>query len=582
MRWPFGRKAEGNSLQMVITGFFMGGMALLLLFVSVSLVTRLSHILEENAMNRTRQTVDQGNASLGVYVSGMLETMDYLGNLVSVSSDVTVPELKEDMAFLQKSRKDVAAMALFSPEGELLSGTAGKLAKPAAEVKAYSWFQKPRQSGTTAVFFSSPYVQNIFAGQYAWIITLSRAVEYRRDGVRETGVLMADFAFSAITSLCENISLGESGYVYLVDTKTEIVYHPQQQLIYAGLKTENLDAVREQVFGRCRDTLDGRERLLTITTVDYTRWRMVGVAYLDEILSIQPELFRVTIAILIAGALLAMVIAILSAVHVSTPISQLEKIMAKVEAGNMEVCIQEQGFAEIRSLSRTFNHMLSRIRRLMEQIVHEQEIKRLHELNALQAQINPHFLYNTLDSIVWMEERGRSREAIVMVTALARLFRISISKGRNIITVGEELEHVRNYLIIQKMRFKNKFDYVIDAQEETLDLRTIKLIVQPIVENAIQHGLEEYSVEEGLVAISAYMEGDTLVFKVKDNGAGMSPQQVAGILNATPGGSGIGVKNVHERIQLTFGREYGLIINSVQDEGTEVLIRLPGRREGME
>ena len=582
MRGFFRRKSEGNSLQMVITAFFMGGMILLLLFVSVSIVTRLSRILEENAMSRTRQTVDQGNASLGVYVSGMLETMDYLGSLVAVSPDATLPELKEDMAFLKKSRKDVAAMALFSPNGELINGTAGSLSKPASEVTAYGWFQKAQKSGTTTVFFSSPYVQNIFAGQYAWIITLSRAVEYRRDGQREVGVLMADFAFSAISSLCENISLGESGYVYLVDTQTQIVYHPQQQLIYAGLKTENLSAVREQVFGRCRDVLDGRERLLTITTVDYTRWRMVGVAYLDEILSIQPELFRVMTAILIAGALLAVVAAVLSAVHVATPIFQLEKVMAKVEAGNLDVSIQEQGFSEIRSLSRTFDHMLSRIRRLMDQIVHEQETKRLHELNALQAQINPHFLYNTLDSIVWMEERGRSREAIVMVTALARLFRISISKGRNIITVREELEHVRNYLIIQKMRFKNKFDYTITAQEETLDLRTIKLIVQPIVENAIQHGLEEYSVEEGLVEIDAYLKGDALIFRVRDNGAGMAPQQVENILTAPAGRSGIGVKNVHERIQLTFGKEYGLTITSVQDEGTEVLIRLPKHQEGME
>lgn len=582
MRWRSRAKAEGNSLQMVVTAFFIVGMILLMLFVSVSLGTRLSHLLEENAMSRTRQTVDQGNASLGVYVSGMLETMDYLGSLVAMSPDVSDGVLKNDMAFLQKSRKDVAAMALFSPEGELLTGTAGELAKPAWEVMGYSWFQKPKQSGTKTVFFSSPYVQNIFAGQYAWIITLSRTVEYKRNGQRETGVLMADFAFSAISGLCENISLGESGYVYLVDTETEIVYHPQQQLIYAGLKTENLAAVREQVFGRCRDTLEGRERLLTITTVDYTRWRMVGVAYLDEILSIQPELIRVTITILIAGALLAVVIAILSAVHVSTPIIQLEKIMARVEAGTMDVCIHEQGFAEIRSLSRTFNHMLSRIRKLMEQIVHEQETKRLHELNALQAQINPHFLYNTLDSIVWMQERGKSQEAIVMVTALARLFRISISKGRNIITVREELEHVRNYLIIQKMRFKNKFDYTITAQEETLDLRTIKLIVQPIVENAIAHGLEEYSVDKGLVEISAYLQDDMLIFRVKDNGAGMAPKQVENILTTPAGRSGIGVKNVHERIQLTFGKEYGLVISSALDEGTQVLLRLPGRQEEME
>ena len=425
------------------------------------------------------------------------------------------------------------------------------------------------------MYFSAPYVQNIFAGQYAWIITLSRAVEYKRDGRRETGVLMADFAFSAITSLCENMSLGQSGYVYLVDTEAELVYHPQQQLIYAGLKQENLSAVKAQIFGRCRDVFEGRERLLTITTVNYTRWRMVGVAYLDEILAIQPEMFRILTAILIAGILLAVVVAILSAAKVSRPILQLEEVMANVEAGNLEVCIREEGFAEIRSLSRTFNHMLSRIRRLMDQIVHEQETKRLHELNALQAQINPHFLYNTLDSIVWMEERGRSREAIVMVTALARLFRISISKGRNIISVREELEHVRNYLIIQKMRFTNKFDYVINAAEETLDLRTIKLIVQPIVENAIQHGLEGYSVDEGLVEISAYLEGEALVFCVKDNGAGMSPQQLENILTAPAGHSGIGVKNVHERIQLTFGKEYGITISSVLDEGTQVLIRLP-------
>lgn len=573
---------EGNSLQMVITVFFMGGMFLLLLFVSLGLTTRLSHLLEENAMERTRQTVEQGNASLGAYVDGMLETMDFLGNIAAGAQEVTEDALAQDMAFLQRSRKDVVAMAVLSPEGELLSGTAGDLAKAPWEVKLNDWFQKPLKSGTATVYFSSPYVQNIFAGQYAWIITLSRAVEYRRNGQRETGILMADFSFTAITSLCENISLGESGYVYLVDTDTELVYHPQQQLIYAGLKEENLSAVKDQVFGRCRDVFGGRERLLTITTVDYTRWRMVGVAYLDEILSIQPELYRVVGAILVAGALLAFVVAILSAVHVSRPILQLEKVMQKVEAGNLDVSIEEQGFAEIRALSRTFNHMLTRIRRLMDQIVYEQETKRLHELNALQAQINPHFLYNTLDSIVWMEERGRSQEAIVMVTALARLFRISISKGRSIISVREELEHVRNYLIIQKMRFKNKFDYVITPAEETLDLRTIKLIVQPIVENAIQHGLEEYSVDGGLVEIDTYVEGETLVFRVRDNGAGMAPEQLENILTAPAGRSGIGVKNVHERISLTFGKEYGLTLKSVQDEGTEVLIRLPVKREVQE
>ena len=568
-----------TSLQMVITIYFMVGMLFLLLIVSTGVVTRVSTLLEENSMERTRQTVNQGNASLSVYVNDMLETMDFFSSLVSQAGDVTAAGLKEDMIFLQSSRKDVATMAVFSPTGEMLVGTAGEQSMPAEDIRNFSWFEKPFNATTSVVFFSSPYVQNSFAGQYAWVMTLSRTVVYTRDGQKETGVLMADYYFTAITSLCENISLGKSGYVYLVDTETEIVYHPQQQLIYAGLKEENLSAVRDLVFGTCRDVFEGRERLLIVTTVDFTRWRMVGVAYLDEIMTIVPELLRITLSILVAGLFLSMAVAILSGSYVSKPLRSLEQAMAKVEAGNLNITINEQGFAEIHSLSRAFKHMLARIRLLMEQIVHEQEIKRLHELNALQAQINPHFLYNTLDSIVWMEERGRSREAITMVTALARLFRISISKGMRTITVQEELEHVRNYLIIQNMRFQNKFEYTITAEAEVLSLRTLKLIVQPIVENAIQHGLEEYMVERGSVVISAYIEDNALIYKIEDNGAGMPAEQVETILTAPAGKSGIGVRNVHERIQLTFGREYGITIHSVEDEGTQVYLRLPVIRE---
>ncbi len=570
-----------TSLQMVITIYFMVGMLFLLLIVSTGVVTRVSTLLEENSMERTRQTVNQGNASLSVYVNDMLDTMDFFAALVSQASDIGVPELKSDMVFLQSSRKDVATMAVFSPQGEMLAGTAGEQSMPDDDIRSFSWFQKPFKATTSVVFFSSPYVQNIFAGQYAWVITLSRTVEYTRDGSKETGVLMADYYFTAITSLCENISLGKSGYVYLVDTDTEIVYHPQQQLIYAGLKEENLSAVRNLVFGTCRDVFEDRERLLIVTTVDFTRWRMVGVAYLDEIMTIVPEMLRITLSILGAGVFLSMAVAILSGSYVSKPLRNLEQAMAKVEAGNLNITINEQGYAEIHSLSRAFRHMLERIRALMDQIVYEQETKRLHELNALQAQINPHFLYNTLDSIVWMEERGRSREAITMVTALARLFRISISKGMRTISVQEELEHVRNYLIIQNMRFQNKFAYTIMADEEVLPLKTLKLIVQPIVENAIQHGLEEYMVEKGSVSIQAYREGDMLVFKIEDNGAGMPAEQVETILTAPAGKSGIGVRNVHERIQLTFGKEYGITIFSVEDEGTQVYLRLPVIREDM-
>jgi two-component system sensor histidine kinase YesM len=177
-----------------------------------------------------------------------------------------------------------------------------------------------------------------------------------------------------------------------------------------------------------------------------------------------------------------------------------------------------------------------------------------------------------------MQERGQNQDAIQMVTALARLFRISISKGRSVITVAEELEHVRNYLIIQSIRFKNKFTYSITAQPEALYLRTVKLILQPLVENSIVHGLSHFMTDEGRLAIEARVEDGILVLSVRDNGLGMRPEEVEAVLARRPGG-GIGLANVNERIQLTFGSGYGLTLESEQDVGTLVVLRQPAVRE---
>ena len=220
---------------------------------------------------------------------------------------------------------------------------------------------------------------------------------------------------------------------------------------------------------------------------------------------------------------------------------------------------------------------------LAQEAAAEHEAKRKTELNALQAQINPHFLYNTLDIIVWMVENEQPTEAVRLVTALARFFRISLSGGRNVIPVRDELEHVRNYLVIQEMRYKNKFHYQIHAEDETLGLSTIKLMIQPIVENAICHGME-FMDETGLITIDAAIQDGDLVIAVKDNGLGMTEEQVARLLdpNAPPEaaprakkGSGVGLQNVQSRIRLYFGPGYGLTIESEPDLGTKVTFRLP-------
>ena len=237
------------------------------------------------------------------------------------------------------------------------------------------------------------------------------------------------------------------------------------------------------------------------------------------------------------------------------------------------------GSYELQHLGRSIGDMAKRIKKLMQDIVAEHESKRKSEFDTLQSQINPHFLYNTLDIIVWMIENEQKQEAVKVVTALARFFRISLSKGKSIITVHDELEHVRNYLTIQQMRFKNKFVYEIRAEEDTMGLACLKLMLQPLVENAIYHGME-FMDGDGLIEIQVKKEGKDLWIEVRDNGFGMTKEQVENLLSEKPHvssrrGSGIGVKNVNERIRLYFGEDYGLIIESEPDEGCLIRCHLP-------
>ena len=216
----------------------------------------------------------------------------------------------------------------------------------------------------------------------------------------------------------------------------------------------------------------------------------------------------------------------------------------------------------------------------MEQVRQEEITLRKTELKALQAQINPHFLYNTLDAIAWLCEEGRNKDAEDMVTSLAKLFRISISKGHELITIEKEIQHAQSYLRIETFRYKNQFTYTFDVDENCLGYLCNKITLQPIIENAIYHGLNRM-VDEGEITIRIREDGDDIILSVEDNGIGMTEEQCQEILRKEPGDrTGIGIKNVNDRIKIYFGEEYGLTITSELDEGTCVDIRMPKVEKG--
>ena len=266
--------------------------------------------------------------------------------------------------------------------------------------------------------------------------------------------------------------------------------------------------------------------------------------------------------------------------NITGPIRNLCTLTSRVAEGDFTAQTKDvESEDEIALLMDNFNDMTKEIGQLVEDMKRNHETLRLSETKLLQAQINPHFLYNTLDIIVWMIENEQKTEAVKVVTALARFFRISLSRGKSLITVKDELEHVRNYLMIQQMRFKNKFTYTIESDEEVLELASLKLMLQPLVENAIYHGME-YMDGDGEIFVRAWQEEKELYLEVRDNGLGMTEEQVESLFTdtahvASKRGSGIGVRNVNERIKLYFGAEYGLSIESEPDEGTAVKIHLP-------
>lgn len=565
-----------RSIQFIITVSFTVITVFAILIVGTTLYNRFNKAAEEDASLSTRQIIEQVNLNLDDYLTSMVQTSNLLNSTINKYPSLPNDKLEVQMNVIPDTKQDIVTLAVFSEDGELLMGSPNSKLKSNVVIDRQEWFHSAL-SLPGSLFFIPPHVQNLFEDKHDWVVSLSRCITFYRNGKGVRGVLLVDLNFKAIEQLCRRVSLGRRGYIYIVDSEGNIVYHPQQQLIYMGLKYENNDDILKHSYGTFMQEFGGDRRLVTVKTVNYTGWKIVGISYMDELVAAKRDIYNYVWFIVITGIIFIIAIFSVISAKISQPIKELEKSMKLVEEGNFDINIDVRGEDEVVELSRTFNIMVSRIRELMDQILVEQEAKRKSDLNALQAQINPHFLYNTLDSIVWMAENGKSQDVITMVTALARLFRISISKGKDIISVEQELEHARNYMIIQKIRYKNKFSFEINADKEAITHKTLKLILQPIIENSIYHGIE-YMVDEGLIKINVRTTEDKLIYEISDNGLGMKQEVLENILSfksKNTGGSGVGVKNVHERIQLSYGKEYGLAIESELEEGTTVTITIP-------
>lgn len=385
--------------------------------------------------------------------------------------------------------------------------------------------------------------------------------------------MVVDFDFSQVGDFFNRITIGERGYAYIADRNGEILFHPKQ-----GQFTEKDQANVQSVLFRGDGTYvtENEEHSIGYRTISHTGWMVVGVSYLDDIF--MPALSRIqkiTLYILFVMIILILVVSFLVSKFISQPITRMVRKIEQAEQNESSERINETRFNEVRQLSESYNRQMEEISQLMKQIKEEQEELRKSEMNVLQAQINPHFLYNTLDSILWMAQSGEIERTSDMVAALGKLLRISLSRGENLIPLQKELEHAESYLIIQKFRYNNLFTYSIEADENLFEYLTVKIVIQPFLENALYHGIE-HMVDQGHISIKVFEENDNIVIQISDDGMGMTPERLEVVQKLKDSKeTGIGIRNVHQRIQVYFGEEYGINIESEMDIGTTVTIIFP-------
>lgn len=526
--------------------------------------------LIQNAQTASRQSVSQISNTVDNYLRDIEELMHLM------EEEMAGPNQERDDFFgaLMKIRPDIVAVTTYDESGNLMECRAlnGQPRENIYQNLSFSLERAQEKDG----YISTPHVVTLFEEYYPWVVSV---VEPMHTEQGEAWVSV-DIQFNDISSYVNDVGIGRHGYCFLMDTEGHIIYHPQQQLLYAQLKKEDTKAIARMPDGAQMEN----NVIYSIQTLQDQGWRVVGVSFVDEMVTASVEDVS-DILILTGSAILitSFAMSIILSKVLSKPIHSLVGAMRAFEQdADSFTYTPVSGIKEVELLSESFDHMVGKIQKLMATVRDEEINLRKTELRALQAQINPHFLYNTLDSIAWMCERGKTSDAVLMVNALARLFRISISRGHELIPVRSELQHAESYLQIQAYRYRNQFSYEFQVDETCLDYLCNKITLQPIIENAIYHGINGL-VDEGKILITVSSQGEDILFTVEDNGNGMEPEQVEAILQKERSDrAGIGIKNVNDRLKIYFGQSYGLTIHSIPDEGTRVEIRMPKVKEAAE
>ncbi|WP_172254619.1 cache domain-containing sensor histidine kinase [Saccharibacillus deserti] len=576
---------------------------LMILFLLVSLLPSIglgylvnwtvSRVLEKQAVEHTLQLIGKVNQTLDsdmeslqnmTYLIGFDESVRAFMNGGEASDDETY-RLKQYLQRYTTLYPEIAGLLVVGRNGDYVSNEL--YARTPANLTEEPWYREALEREGLFTVLGQPSERNLtshvnYRGDE--VVTVVRAV-MDPDTEQAIGVVLIDLKLWTVSKAARDIKLGRTGYLTVVDREGGQIYAPEQP--YADRLPAGWFEGGET--GAVTRTVDGQELQLIYAESAFTGWRTVGVFLTKESVYEVGQIHFYVICFLFFVCLLGLTASLRLSKSISDPIGGLMASMRRAESGDLSVPYTEIRGDEIGMLGHSFNHMLVELRSQIKLVERKERQKREAELRSLQDNIKPHFLYNTLDTIHWMARKKDAGEVSEMVESLSKLFRIGLSKGSDIIPLADEIEHIRSYLVIQQTRYTGRLAVEIEADSRSEPAFVLKLLLQPLVENAIYHGIKARR-GPGVIRIRIAAGPGELLLEVADDGAGMEPERLAELrqklrhpLEALErqssererSGRSYGMLNVQARLNLAFGEAYGLKIDSRPGEGTVVTVRHP-------
>lgn len=553
----------------------------LLIYISISFLGLLGLVgvvyyqttttaIRQTTEQQTRETIQQSGQFVAAYIQRLKETTNTLAHQESLKryakgETAQQAAVESLLTTILETDRDLVAAVFVTKNGDVITTDSTIAMQTSSDMMAERWYQEAIDQGAMPVL--TPARMGTGAGTDDWVISITQEVVDEQGA--NLGVLRLDIAYQTLAHYLDSLHLGEKGFTFIVTNQHEFVYHPQQTVYSSSQEMKAMQPYLTEADGYVAG-----EFVYQIEVAD-SHWTLVGVASLDSLALLQGRLLQTFTMTGLVGLLIFGWGSWFVLRWWIKPIRDFREVILQVGNGESALRAREAGPPELVDLSRQFNTMLDQIDQLMQSIKQQEQAIRTYELQALASQINPHFLYNTLDTIIWMAEFNEREKVVDLTKSLARYFRLALNKGNEQIRLQDELEHVRQYLFIQQQRYGDKLSYSITGLPAYDDYLLPKLVLQPLVENAIYHGIKEVN-RKGKIEIDVTEEADSLRIRIEDNGRGFQSELVAG---ENPALGGVGLKNVDDRLRLQFGEAYQMTITSEKDRFTRLILHLPKLEE---